>query len=184
MPSSNFLGLLQAIAGNGHDVSWSRALNNLTLRVEDEFTAGARVVAWSLGRTSGSLYTGLYPVEAEDQITAAGLVTVAELLPAQIESMQTAILFTSGAVTDTLAVHSQQPPEAMQTAIIFTSGTITNSQGTITTHTQQPPEEMQTAIIFTSGEVTDTLVRYSHPGTLEVMSTVSGIVTDAALTQE
>lgn len=179
MPSSNFLGLLQAIAGNGHDVSWSRALNNLTLRVEDEFTAGTRVVAWSLGRTSGSLYTGLYPLEAEDQITAAGLVTVAELLPAQVESMQTAILFTSGAVTDTLVVH-EQPPEAMQTAIIFTSGTITQA---LTTHTQ-PPEEMQTAIVFTSGAVTTTLVRYTHPGTLEVMSTVSGIVTDATLTQE
>ena len=180
MPSSNFLsGFLQAIAGNGHDVSWSRALNNLTLRVEDEFTAGARVVAWSLGRTSGSLYTGLYPIEAEDQITAAGMVTVAELLPAQVESMQTAILFTSGAVTDTLVTHTQ-PPEAMQTAIIFTSATIT---AVLTTH-EQPPEAMQTAIIFTSGAVTDTLVRYDHPGTLEVMSTVSGVVTDATLTQE
>ncbi len=179
MPSSNFLGLLQAIAGNGHDVSWSRALNNLTLRVEDEFTAGARVVAWSLGRNTAPLLTGLYPLEADAELTAAGRVTVAELLPAQVAAMETAILFTSGTVVDTLVIHTQ-PPEEMQTAIIFTLASVTAA---LTTHTQ-PPEAMQTAIVFTSGEVTDTLVRYTHPGTLEVMSTVSGIVTDATLTQE
>ncbi len=154
-------------------------IQDIEIIINDEFTSQGSVPAGEILNVVTVIASGLYPVEAEDYITSLGKVLNAELIAAQRDDIQTFITFTSGAVTDTLVVHSQ-PPEEIQTFVTFNQVLILQQL----IIQEQPPDEIQTNVIFTSGSVTDVLVKYVHPGTLEVMSTISGIVTDATLTQE
>ena len=156
MPSSsNFLsGFLQAIAGNGHDVSWSRALNNLTLRVEDEFTALGKVTAGTIHRNLYTVATGIYPVEVDDQMTATGWLVNGFMLANQIESFQPAAQLTSGEVIDILVpVEFTQYPEAFQPAAQLTAGLIYEAY-TPRDFTQYP-EAFQPAAQLLSGTIID-----------------------------
>ena len=154
MPSSNFLGLLQAIAGNGHDVSWSRALNNLTLRVEDEFTAAGKVTAGTIHRNLYTVATGIYPVEVDDQMTATSWLVNGFMLANQVESFQPSAQLTSGEVIDILVpVEFTQYPEAFQPAAQLTAGLIYINYTPVAF--SQYPEALQPAAQLLSGTIID-----------------------------
>lgn len=126
MASSNFPGwILKALAGNPYDVNWGRAVNDLTHRVEDEFTAAGKVTAGTIHRNLYTVATGIYPVEVDDQMTATGWLVNGFMLANQVESFQPAAQLTSGEVETILVpVEFTQYPEAFQPAAQLTAGLI------------------------------------------------------------
>ena len=126
MASSNFPGwILKALAGNPYDVNWARAVNNLTLRAEDEFTAAGKVTAGTLHRNLYTVATGIYPVEVDDQLTATALLVNGFQLANQIESFQPSAQLTAGEVVTVLVpVEFTQYPEAFQPSAQLTAGLI------------------------------------------------------------
>ena len=151
MPSSNFLGLLQAIAGNGHDVSWSRALNNLTLRVEDEFTALGKVTAGTIHRNLYTVATGIYPVEAEESLTTRGWIVEGWLYAVQVEQFSASVALIEGEKVQIYAdVFHTQYPEAFSAAVALLSGEKVQIYSD-TFHTQAP-EAFSAAVALLGGE--------------------------------
>ena len=157
MPSSsNFLsGFLQAIAGNGHDVSWSRMLNNLTLRVEDEFTAAGKVTAGTIHRNLYTVATGIYPVEVDEQMTSTALLVNGFQLANQIESFQPSAQLTAGEVITILVpVAFTQYPEAFLPSAQLTSGLIYGTLNPVN-FTSQAAENFIPSAQLLSGVIID-----------------------------